>query len=156
MTTQESMLAPRRGTLAGRTWILSPRAMRLALVSLLGVCLMSALYLYLVSTQATLSYQLRQATEEHAKLVRTRQEKFRQLSSMTNPQRMDRLASQQGFREPEHVLYINSSAPVMESVTEQRPPNTGPGTPAAATDWWETLTTQILTLISEPPSSARP
>jgi hypothetical protein len=75
---------------------------------------------------------------------------------MTLPQRMEAIARQQGFREPDRVLHINSPAPATVPAAEHTSTTTGPGTPAAATDWWEALTTQILAMITEPPSSPSP
>jgi hypothetical protein len=107
---------------------------------MLGVCLMSALYLGLMSQQAALSHQLKQATHEYAVLTRIRQEKLGELSMKTLPQRLDAIARQQGFREPDRVLYVNSPAPATVPAAERTSTHAGPGTPAATTDWWEALT----------------
>lgn len=156
MTTQQTVLSPLQGALARPTRSFRSWATGLTVVGLVGISLVSILYLSLASSNAALSYRLQTMADEIGQLQRVRAERLRELSQLTDPARLDAMARARGFREPSSTLYVNWSAPAPQPVTERAPPTTGPTTPATATDWWEVLTNHLLAWIAEPPPSPGP
>jgi len=125
---------------------------RLGAVGLVGLILISLLYLSLASSNAALSYQLKKTTDEIAQLQQLKADKLRKWSQLTDPARLEAMARAKGYREPPGTLDIGESAPATQSVTGHPSPTTRPGTPDNTTDWWEIFTAHIITWIEEPPS----
>lgn len=155
MATQQTIV-PLRGTLARTTWSFGSWATSLTVVALVGLSLVSIVYLSLASSKAGLSFRLQETTREIKQLEWIKGEKLRDLSRATDPALLEKTARARGFGKPSEVLYVNWHAPAPQPVTERTPPTMGPGTPVAATDWWEALINNFLAWISEPPPAARP
>lgn len=158
MATQQTVLPPLQRALPRPHWSFRSWATELTVASLLGVILMSTLYLGLAGGSAALSHRLKETASENTRLQWERAEKLRKLaqSQWADPAYLDDRAYAQGFREPSAVLHLDWSPSATQQVTERTAPTTGPGTPATTMDWWEALVNHFLAWIPEPPAFLRP
>lgn len=129
-----NILATLHGALIRPAGHVRASVVRLGAVGLVGIILISLLYLSLASSNAVLSYQLKKTADEIAQLQQIKADKLRKWSQATDPARLEAVARARGYREPSRTLDIGESAPAAQSVTGHPSSTTRPGTPANRTD----------------------
>lgn len=113
---------------------------RLALLVLLGAVLLGAaslVYLNLAATVATSSTRLQELSKERRMLEWQRVEKASELAQLTNPERLEKRATELGYRAPRAFTYVTVSPDLLSALDGKAAASARPAldTPPPSTGW---------------------